>query len=132
MMEFPAVLNHVLRALCLAGLLVGGGCATSSDDRQRYIPSDESALQILETALKAWQQSGKPGQVQEAGPAIHLADSHQKPGQKLAAFEILGTAAGDADRCYSVRLVFDGPHEEVRARFVIYGWDPVWVVRYED
>jgi hypothetical protein len=43
-----------------------------------------------------------------------------------------GPTAGDAERCDAVRLTFDGPREEVRTRFVVFGQDPVWVMRYED
>ena len=70
--------------------------------------------------------------MRETGPALHLIDSHHKSGQKLAAFTVLGPTPGDAPRCYAVRLTLDNPREELRARFVVFGQDPLWVMRYED
>jgi hypothetical protein len=70
--------------------------------------------------------------VQESAPAIHLVDTHHQPGQMLSAFSVLGPTTGDAHRCYAVRLSLDNPREEVRARFVVLGLDPLWVMRYED
>jgi hypothetical protein len=116
--------------LCLGIFLAG--CSSPRADNQRYIPSETRAQEVLDTALTAWHTKGEPGQVQEADPAIHLVDTHHQPGQKLAGFKILGAAAGDADRCYAVRLTFEQPQEDVRARYVVFGQDPMWVVRYED
>jgi hypothetical protein len=116
----------------LAGvLLLVGGCRRGPD--QRFIPSEEAARHTLEAALAAW-QNGKvpPGLVQEASPAVHLVDTQHRPGQKLAAFTVLGPTTGEAPRCYAVRLTLDEPREEVRARYVVVGLDPLWVLRYED
>jgi hypothetical protein len=70
--------------------------------------------------------------MQEKSPAVHLVDTQSQPGQKLAAFTVLGPTTGEAHRCYAVRLTLDNPREEVRARFVVMGLDPLWVIRYED
>jgi hypothetical protein len=118
--------------LCVTGITVSAGCTRDVEGKKRFTPSESKAQATLEMALEAWQKSGEPGQVQESGPAIHLVDSHHKTGQKLAAYSILGTAAGDADRVYAVQLTFDSPHQEIRVRFVVFGNDPMWVVRYED
>jgi hypothetical protein len=109
-----------------------GGCGGPRRDRERYIPSEDAGTRALATALAAWRDGKSPGLMQETGPAIHLADSQHRPGQKLIDFTILGPTTGDADRCYAVRLTFDGPRDEVRTRFVVFGWDPLWVMRYED
>jgi hypothetical protein len=117
-------------AALLAGALLGSGCGPSD---QRFIPTEEAGQRTLETALTAWQNGQTPPcLVQEKAPAIQLADSHHQRGQKLKAFTVLGPTTGDAHRCYAVRLTFDNPREEVRARFVVMGQDPLWVVRYED
>jgi hypothetical protein len=124
--------RRVIKVLLLGGALTAAGCLLRPTDKQRYVPADSTAQLALETALTVWQTSGATGQVQESGPAIHLLDSQHQPGQTLAGFEILGNAAGDAERCYTVRLCLKGPHEEVRTRYVVFGDDPLWVVRYED
>jgi hypothetical protein len=115
----------------LAGILLLGGCRTRQD--QRFIPTEEAAERVLKTALTAWQNGTKPPTlVRDTSPPIHLVDTNLKPGQKLAKFSVLGPTSGDAKRCYAVRLTLDDPPEEVRARFVVMGLDPLWVIRYED
>jgi len=115
----------------VAGIPLLSGCGSSRD--QRFIPSEETAQRTLEAALTAW-QNGKlpPHRVQESSPAVQLVDTRYKPGQKLAAFTVLGPTTGDAERCYAVRMTMDNPREEIRARFVVFGIDPLWVIRYED
>jgi hypothetical protein len=115
----------------LLGSLLSSGCGPNKT--ASYIPSEETARSTLETALTAW-QSGKlpPSLVQESSPAIQLVDTHHRPGHKLVAFTILGPTAGEAHRCFAVRLTFDNPREEIRARFVVVGIDPLWVLSYED
>ena len=120
-----------LRAAILTiASLVATGCGERAD---RFVPPEQAAQQTLETALKAW-QGGKtpPCLVEEGSPAIQLVDTHHEPGQRLVAFTVLGPTTGDAQRCYAVRLTFDNPRAEVRARFVVLGLDPLWVLRYED
>ncbi len=120
-----------LACMALAAAFLGG-CSGPRRDRERYIPSEEVGTQALQTALAAWRSGKPPGLVQDAGPAIQLVDSQHRPGQKLAEFTILGPTTGDAERCYAVRLTFEEPHDEVRTRFVVFGLDPLWVMRYED
>jgi hypothetical protein len=119
-------------ALLTSTLLVCGGCQ-SREERQQYVPPQEAAQRALEIALTSW-QNGKvpPGLVQQSAPAIQLVDTQHPPNQKLTAFTVIGPMAGDVQRCFAVRLTFDNPREEVRARFVVVGIDPLWVIRYED
>jgi hypothetical protein len=120
-------------ACAVVAALLAGGCGGPRAGYERFIPPEEAARRALETALTAWREGQPPGGVvRQAAPAIQLVDSQQKPGRKLAGFTVLGPTTGDADRCYAARLTFDGPREEVRARFVVFGQDPVWVMRYED
>jgi hypothetical protein len=115
----------------LAGTLFCSGCAANAG--QQYIPSQEAGQRTLETALTAWQNGATPlSLIEEGPPGIRLVDTHHKPEQKLSAFTVLGPTTGDVHRCYAVRLVLDNPREEVRARFMVMGLDPLWVVRYED
>src|SRR5262245_27494522 len=120
-------------ALFLGTVLLCGGCWGDRNSDRRYIPSEEIARRAVETALTQ-RQNGEltTSLVQAAGPAIHLIDTRHKPGQKLMSFAVLGPTTGDAASCYAVRLTFDNPSEEVRARYVVLGIDPLWVWRYED
>jgi hypothetical protein len=122
-----------LHGVIIVGLfaILVSGCRRHRD--QTFVPTEETAQRTLETALLAW-QNGKlpPTRVQESSPAVQLLDTHYQPGQKLASFKVLGPTTGDAERCYAVRLTMDNPREEIRARYVVLGLDPLWVMRYED
>src|SRR5262245_40999922 len=118
-------------ALVAGALSFSAGCGRSRD--QTFVPSEEAGQRALETALTAWQKGKRPPSLlQESSPPIQLVDTHHKPGQTLSAFTVLGPTTGDAHRCYAVRLTLDNPREEVRARFVVLGLNPLWVLRYED
>ena len=127
-------MNHrrkLFVGVALFALLLSGGCGTRR--APRFVPTEEAAERTLKTALTAWQKGQRPPSlVQDTSPPIRLVDTFPKPGQTLAKFTLLGPTTGDAHRCYAVRLTFDNPPEEVRARFVVMGLDPLWVVRYED
>src|SRR5262245_45367843 len=120
-------------AFFTGSLLVFSGCERREEERRRYVPSEEVAQRALETALMAWQK-GKlpPCLVQDSSPEIRLVDTHHRAGQKLTAFKVLGPVVVETPSCYAVRLTFEGPGEEVRARYVVLGLDPVWVMRHED
>jgi len=82
--------------------------------------------------LIAWQKDKLPSLVEESSPPIHMIDTQRQSNRKLTSFSVLGPTTGDAQRCFAVRLTLDNPPEEVRARFVVLGLDPLWVLRYED
>jgi hypothetical protein len=121
------------RAVGWALLLAAGAGCEGRPGYDRFIPADGAARAHLETALAAW-RDGRPTAPVESPdrPAVHLVDTHRKDGQRLKAFTVLGPAPGDFPRCYAVRLALAQPDEELRARFVVIGQDPVWVMRYED
>ena len=50
----------------------------------------------------------------------------------MTGYAILGEVPCDGPRCFAVRLNLEGPTEVQEVRFVLYGIDPLWVVRYED
>jgi hypothetical protein len=119
------------RALVWLLVLVGGwGCGTRG--YERYVPAEETARQALEASLRAWQAGQPPGRVDGPGVTVRVVDGHRRAGQKLAGYAILGETAGDGPRCLLVRLRFEDPQEEQKARFVVLGIDPLWVYRYED
>lgn len=116
--------------VALATLLIAG-CGRSSGV-ERYIPEEKVAKTALDAALEAWCAGTPAGAVANTSPVVYVTDTHRRPGQELRTFEILGPVPGNAPRCFAVKLVFDKPAAEERARFVIVGIDPLWVYRQED
>jgi hypothetical protein len=98
----------------------------------RYVPPTETARQALEAALRAWRDGRPPGKVETTAPEVVLVDNCRRPGQTLEGYTILGETPGEGPRCFAVRLLLQNPAEELRARFVVFGVDPLWVYRYED
>lgn len=109
------------------------GCSSRPGGYERFIPSEDAARRYLVMALSACCDGRPTAPLETPGPPkIHLIDSQRKPGQRLKSFAVLGPTVGDSPRCYVVRLTLEQPSEEVRARYVIVGQDPIWVFRYED
>lgn len=114
-------------------LVVLVGCSDRAADPARFYPPPDRAQASLEAALTAWQQGAAPGPVPgTADPVVQLVDSFRPAGQRLHGFTILGAAPGDGPRVFTVRLQVDGSADGVRARYVVFGVDPVWVFRHED
>lgn len=115
--------------IALGCLALAAGCGKGRD---RYVPPEEVARAAVEKALATWRDGLPAGRVETGPPAVEFVDTHRKTGQRLKDFAVLGPAPGDAARCYAVRLTLESPREEQKARFVVIGQDPLWVVRYED
>jgi len=116
----------------LAALVLLAGCR-SRPGAEKFIPPPEKARQALDAALGAWQAGRPHGAVPDtADPAVEFVDSHHKPAQRLKSFDVLGVAPGDGPRVFTVRLKLEEPADEVKVRYVVFGLDPVWVVRQED
>ncbi len=121
------------RQALLCGLVALCGCSRSARSGEEFIPPVEQARATLETALQSWREQRLAGDaIPGTSPAIVMSDTIRKPGQRLERYEILGEAPGDAPRCYAVRLVLANPREELTARYVVIGIDPLWVIRHED
>jgi hypothetical protein len=118
------------RALWLVALVALAGCGRQAG-YERFVPAEQAARDALEKALASWQR-GEPHGAVAAAPAVQFVDTHHKPNQRLKAFAVLSLAPGEGPRVFTVRLTLDGPAEEVRARYVVLGIDPMWVMRQED
>ena len=110
-------------------LAAGGGCGGRAPED--YIPPPDSARRALGAALDAWQRGEPPGQI-EGDPAIQVGDTHRRPGQTLASYEILGELPIADGRRFAVRLTLENPVAEEKADFLVIGIDPLWVIREED
>jgi hypothetical protein len=111
--------------------LVAAGCSHGRT-KEDFIPPVPQAQATLEAGLRAWQGGIPDGQVPNTSPGLILSDTLRRPGQKLEKFEILGEAPGDWPRCFAVRVVLSNPREELTARYVVFGIDPLTVCRHED
>ena len=120
-----------LAVLCTLALLLGPfGCGHRGDER--FIPSNETARQALETVL-ANLERGQPADAGTTSPVIYLVDSQlSKPGQKLVRHEIVKEEEEEGNTIFSVRLFLKGAKREQVARYVVRGRDPLRVYREED
>lgn len=121
--------GFLVRAWMILFLLLLSGC---DEPTAKFVPSEVNSRAALNAAMTAWKNGSPPGPVPDTSPAVHLTDSHRKQGQILEEFEILGEVPGNAPRCFAVRLKLANPAADERARFVVFGIDPLWVFRHED
>lgn len=122
-------------AACGIGLLwlaCFGGCEQKQGAHERFVPASETAIAAVAAALADWKAGHAPRAVPSNGSRIEVIDTHRRKGQRLTNFEILGEAPGEAPRCLAVRLNLANPDAELKARFVVVGIDPLWVIRHED
>jgi hypothetical protein len=120
-------------ALALYGIASFSEGSSATSSFARFTPSEESARNALEAALRSWQLRNPPGKVAGSNsPEVMLVDTCRRPGQTVEHFTILGEAAGDGPRCFAVRVCLSNPDEEQHLRFVVFGVDPLWVYRCED
>lgn len=119
----------------LAGFLVMAvlvGCGRPAGN-ERFLPPEDKARRALEVALTAWRDGGQPGAIPgTAAPVVQFVDSQVKKDQRPRSFTILGATPGDGPRVFTVRLGLVNPEQELRTRYVVFGLDPLWVMRHED
>jgi hypothetical protein len=116
-------------ALLLGAIAQAAGCGGPGPDD--YVPPSDSARSALTAALDAWQRGEAPGRL-EGDPAIHVGDTHRRPGQTLGSYEILGELPVADGRRFAVRLTLANPAQEEKANYLVIGIDPLWVFREED
>lgn len=125
--------SSLIRGFTVALLLGSVSLGCSSHRRNEdFIPEEQKARNALQSYLDAWKQGNMDSAVPGTSPVVMAGDTLHAAKRPLRDFEILGPVAGDAERCYAVRLVLDEPSEERRERYVIVGIDPLWVMRYDD
>lgn len=122
----------MIRPALLLGCILVVGCSRAPDPA-RFIPAETDSRTALEKALESWKSNGIRGQIPESSsPVLHLIDSTVPENKRLSRFEVLGVAPGDGPRVYTVKLTFEKSTSETKARYVVFGLDPIWIMRQED
>jgi hypothetical protein len=132
-------LNLSRRALGLA-LLAGASCALAAgcNGARAYTPDSTSARRALDAALTAWKEGAKPDRLATATPPVHALDFQWQAGRPLDDFSVTGEENADgAAKRFAVTLRLKSTRakkgaDEVHARYVVVGREPVWVYREED
>ena len=96
------------------------------------VPDEAKGRQAIEALMATWKEGHPTGSVEPTSPRIQVVDTHRKPGQKPAGFEILSQSADSRVRTFSVRLDLIEPEERPVVRFLVVGIDPILVFRQED
>jgi len=99
---------------------------------QKYVPASSTARQALETALAAWKEGNKLERIDDFSPPIQVLDSRWLKGRVLRDYEILGEVHQEGPRCFTVQMVLDGPRQEQKVRYYVFGIEPLWIFRQED
>lgn len=116
----------------VVSLFAVSGCGRQAPDYSPYTPGLDQAQEAVRLGLEAWKADQPPGELPGTRPVIHVTDAGRKAGQTLVDYRILGEARGSAGRTIAVILQLDHPREELRARYIVVGIDPLWVFRQED
>jgi hypothetical protein len=129
--RWPGILRS--RCLCWTILTLAAiGCRGKTDSYERFVPSSPASSRALTAALSEWRDGKAPGKLALSDPKAWIIDSHRRAGQRLKRFEILGEIPFEHARCFAVRLTFENPDEQVAARFMVFGIEPLWIYRQED
>lgn len=116
----------------LIALAALSGCGRQAPDYTPYTPSIALAEDAVRRGLDAWKAGQAPGELPGTRPVIHVTDGGRKAGQTLESYRILGETRGSAGRTVAVILQLNNPSEEIRARYIVVGIDPLWMFRQED
>jgi hypothetical protein len=129
----PSRHAHGLALLAAVSCAFAAGC----NGARAYTPDSASARRALDAALSAWKDGAKPDRLETASPPVHALDFQWQAGRPLEAFSVTGEEDADgAAKRFAVTLRLGSKAkkaaDEVRARYVVVGRDPVWVYREED
>ena len=127
------MVNRLIRLLLTSVLislaLTSGGCGTKTPN---YTPSLEIAEDAVRRGLDKWKTGEPAGELRGTHPLIHVTDGGRKLGQTLESYQILGEVRGVCGRTIAVTLQLNNPAEELKARYIVLGIDPLLVFRQED
>ena len=127
------LVDRMLRLLGVVGMcaamLAVWGCGKKTPD---YTPSLTLAEDAVRRCMDAWKAGHNAAEVPGINPAVCISDVGRKPGQRLESYRILGETRGSTGRTIAVTLNLTNPPEEVKARYIVVGIDPLLVFRQED
>jgi hypothetical protein len=95
-------------------------------------PKADRARTALETALTAWRDGKKPGNIAGTDPPVQAVDNDWTNGRKLTAFEVLREQPSESDKRFAVKLTYAAPVATVETVYVVVGASPIAVFREED
>ncbi len=122
----------VLQKLAMGFVLAGVMMTAISCGGPSVVPRAEIARSSLETALTAWRDGKKPGDLAQQTPPIQVVDNEWTTGRKLSSFEIGAETPSEADKRFTVKLNYANSKAEESVTYVIIGTDPVAVYREAD
>jgi hypothetical protein len=95
-------------------------------------PQADRARTALETALTAWRDGKKPGNIAGTDPPVQAVDNDWTNGRKLTAFEVLREQPSESDKRFAVKLTYATPAATVETVYIVVGASPIAVFREED
>ena len=107
------------------------GCGSSE---AKYIPSEASAKESLNAALRAWQagQAHGPVKVDAVPVPIDIYDARWQAGTTLEMYEILRTEELDKHKAFIVKTKLKDEDEVQEDTYIVIGNDPLMVFRKQD
>lgn len=116
----------ILLLCALASTPLALGCG--GDSRDRYLPTSQTAREILDKSLQKWKSGIPHGPISDAKPVINVFDARWQDGKKLKSYEIVEEEKYTDQPQFRVRLQVEGEPEETTVYYVI-GIDPIQVYR---
>ena len=133
--DVPGQVNRALqRTRWVFAVLVATGCSGCEPPPEPIpiVPDAVKGRQAIEALMETWREGHPTGIIEPTSPRVQVVDTHRKPGQRLAGFEILSDSADSRVRTFGVRLSLLEPEERPVVRFLVVGIDPILVFRQED
>lgn len=110
-------------------LVMAIGCGDSGE--ARYIPSETTAREALNVALKAWQDGQALGTITSYQTPIDTFDARWQAGKKLETFEIVREEMLEEKKTFIVKMKL-ADEEEQEVTYLVLGNDPLMVFRKQD
>lgn len=126
--------NHLFRFLIAIALSTSffptAGCGGSGE--AKYLPSEDTAKEALNAALKAWQGGQAHGTVKTYNVPVDTFDARWQAGKTLEKFEVVRTEALDNHKAFIVKMKLTDEEEEQEVTYLVIGNDPLMVFRKQD